>query len=121
MASCEICKTKFSSRSNFKKHQLKAKYCLKLRNNYNQPQFNCEFCDKIYTTKLRLTNHHKLCTFKESIEKDKLIEKLQNIICAKNEQFEFFLSKLEEKEIRIIELKAKCDVYRSICERDPKD
>ena len=125
MTSCEICKRKFSTKGNLKKHQLKAKYCLKIRNSesksQSKPHFKCEFCDKTYTTKLKLANHHKTCTFKESIEKDKLIEKLQKTVREKDEKIEritkssldhanFLSSEIEAKERKIVEFRAKYEV-----------
>ena len=47
---CEYCNKIFSNKSNLKIHIKNAKYCIKMRDNYNQQkEFICEYCQKYFT------------------------------------------------------------------------
>ena len=60
---CSYCNKKFSSKSNLKNHNLKAKYCLKKRNETQNNNYNCEGCLKKFTSKQNLDNHNIKCSY----------------------------------------------------------
>jgi hypothetical protein len=73
---CEYCHRMLASIKSLKKHQLHAKYCLKLRldTNTDTDTFTCNDCSKIYTSKYRLQRH--VCSVKKKLKKTTLEEEL---------------------------------------------
>ena len=66
---CQYCNKTYSSKGALNKHQKTAKYCIKIQNDLKPPDspyiefnlFNCEFCDKNLTSKIRLRTHKESC------------------------------------------------------------
>ena len=58
---CEHCKNKFSTKPNLVHHQKTAKYCLKLRGSNLTKKYQCNLCNKEYTSNFRLSTHKKKC------------------------------------------------------------
>jgi cell division protein FtsB len=57
---CQYCKKKLINNSSFNKHQTTTLYCLKLQGK-DVISFNCEGCNKSYTSKFNLELHIKKC------------------------------------------------------------
>ena len=58
---CEFCKKIFTSKSNLRMHQTKAKYCLKIQEKSAEITYTCSYCSKIFNRKdsydVHLTGH----------------------------------------------------------------
>lgn len=105
---CQYCKKNFSTKTNLKTHQNKAKYCLKIQGAQPEALFACKYCDKEFIHKLvydrHITSHE---TNEEFIKYQQELEKLrytnnnlQSIIDSKNfmiETLERAIKKLEDK------------------------
>ena len=102
---CQFCKKTFSSKSNLKKHQLNAKYCIKLRTNkFVKPKsnisknFECKFCSSSFTSKQSLNYHNSRCKTKEKLEEQK--EFYEKLIRQKDMMIEKLQDKLENIAIK---------------------
>jgi hypothetical protein len=107
---CDICQKSFSSISSLNFHKKTAKYCLEKQGKTND-KFKCEYCDKIFTTVQRLTEHiHQTCKiYRKIIDEEKVKEKEsyhEMILKEKNE----YISKLEAN---IIKLEAKLEKFEN--------
>ena len=78
---CKYCKTEFINIYNMNSHQKKAKYCLLIQTKIQTkiPDFKCDYCEKILSTKQNLSNHIKKCKIKEN--KSKIIEDKTEFNC----------------------------------------
>jgi len=117
---CKYCKKEFSYQKTLLNHQKTAKYCIKIQQALKEvgnntdlidiKNFNCEYCDKIFTSKSNLHKHTLVCVNRfESIinEKDSIIlnkdckiNELQNII--------FDL----EQQIKTVKIQTELDFYK---------
>ena len=52
---CQFCKKTFSDKSNLKKHQTNAKYCLKIQGKEIEEKYVCKYCGKKFTRKDNLS------------------------------------------------------------------
>jgi len=107
---CDICQKSFSSISSLNFHKKTAKYCLEKQGKTND-KFKCEYCDKIFTTVQRLTEHiNQTCKiYRKIIDEQQLKEKEsyhEMILKEKNE----YITKLEAN---IIKLEAKLEKFEN--------
>ena len=58
---CQYCKSLFSGNSSLLLHQKSAKYCLKIQEDFKPKVFKCECCEKVLSTKHRLSTHKFIC------------------------------------------------------------
>jgi signal recognition particle GTPase len=65
---CEHCSKIYSTKGNLIKHQLTARFCLKLQNKKLDRIFNCEDCTYYTGRKDYLTTHIKTCKNKKKKE-----------------------------------------------------
>jgi hypothetical protein len=87
---CEFCKNKFSSKTNLNSHQIKSRYCLKLRGVYQQMNENkCEACSSTFTGKYELNRHLTTCKkndmLKKYEEENRLLKEENNLLQRENE------------------------------------
>ncbi len=119
---CNFCNKQYNSLSSLNHHQKSAKFCLELQKkidnvetNIKPSVYNCEYCEKSFTTKFALNKHTNTCNTK--IYQDKVNNQIKEIK-LKEEQYlkeksEFekqilnFQYELKEKENQIKELKVK--------------
>ena len=75
---CDYCGHEFSSTSNLKAHQRRAKYCMKLQTNQINATvtYDCKYCNKKFNLKHRLIYHENVCKKKDT-EKDLYIKELE--------------------------------------------
>jgi|688.fasta_scaffold316782_1 hypothetical protein len=76
---CEYCKKEFSTRSNLRTHQNKAKYCLELRNIEPTVDHKCEFCENLFTTNQSLQTHILVCKVKKEKEQNAQVSELESL------------------------------------------
>ena len=57
---CNLCNKEFTKFSNYKQHKNRKYPCVKEKN----PIYNCEYCEKILSTKSNLQRHLKICKLK---------------------------------------------------------
>jgi hypothetical protein len=76
--SCPRCGKVFSNKGNLNYHIKNAKYCLNREE--KEQTFNCQFCDKILSSKQRLSDHENICTSKLKSDYELEISKLETII-----------------------------------------
>jgi hypothetical protein len=76
---CQYCKNIFSNSHNLKQHQKTAKYCINLRGKsvILEKKYQCNICNKEYTSNHRLTSHLNKCIVKKQ-EKDKYEDLIKN-------------------------------------------
>ena len=102
---CTYCKNTFSNNNSLICHQKTAKYCLEMQG-VKKNTYMCDSCDKILSTKNRLLTHYTSCikhnqknnNVSFNIEKQQLLDKIQNLECLltkKDEHIEKLESKLE--------------------------
>ena len=72
---CEFCNKNFSNKSNFKTHQIKAKFCLKMQNITPDSVFKCSICDKSFNVKSSYDRHESICKNNNS----KLIDEIEEL------------------------------------------
>jgi hypothetical protein len=101
---CKFCKKILSSISSMNHHIKTAKYCLEIqgKNIKNIKNFDCKYCNKIFTTKKILDTHYLSCKTKKNSdnEKEKLLE--ENKILKKI---------IIEKDLLISKLKTENSIY----------
>ena len=110
---CNYCKKEFSYQKTLLNHQKTAKYCIKiqkdLKENGNNPDliniknFNCEYCDKIFTSKNNLNKHTLICANRFGFiinKKDNEIKELQDKI--------LYL----EQQIKTVKIETELDFYK---------
>jgi hypothetical protein len=107
---CDICQKSFSSISSLNFHKKTAKYCLEKQGKTND-KFKCEYCDKIFTTVQRLSEHtHQTCKiYRKIIDEQQVKEKEsyhEMILKEKNE----YIAKLETN---IAKLEAKLEKFEN--------
>ena len=77
---CNFCGKTFKSISSLKNHKLTAKYCLKIQGKIDVTEisFECEYCNKILSTKQMLQLHLISCNAREIfIKKDEQLALLK--------------------------------------------
>ena len=100
---CEFCNTILKSLSSLKYHKKTNKKCLEKQNITSTDEFtSCEFCDKIFTSRI-LKTHIKTCKNKKVKEKDDIIEELlkekdlfEELLKEKDEMFEITIKEKDE-------------------------
>ena len=100
---CEFCNTILKSLSSLKYHKKTNKKCLEKQNITSTDEFtSCEFCDKIFTSRI-LKTHIKTCKNKKVKEKDDIIEELlkekdlfEDLLKEKDEMFEITIKEKDE-------------------------
>lgn len=119
---CEYCKKTFSTKTNLKTHQNKAKYCLKLRGEKLEALFVCKYCDKEFIRKYVYDRHvvshetneefmkyqqeleklrEKNCNYESMLEiKDNTIENQKEQLCEKNSKIRELEQRLENVAIK---------------------
>lgn len=85
---CQYCHNKFSSKSSINNHQKKTKYCLQLQGKDVSSEFTCEFCLSVFTAKVGLQYHYKICKANNSVV-------VQNL-CNLQEEVKSLKTKLSE-------------------------
>jgi hypothetical protein len=95
---CEFCNKQYNNLSSLNHHQKSAKFCLELQkkldnieNKIEPAIYNCEHCEKTFTTKFALSKHDLSCNIK--ILKDALNKELK----VKDEQYLKEKSELEKQ------------------------
>ena len=87
MFPCEFCGKYYTTRTILKTHQLRAKVCLKLReDNIPVKEFECDACLKSFTANKTLLNHKQICI--KYVEKNIKIEYEEKM---KNYHFKIFM------------------------------
>jgi len=66
-----IVEKSFSTKSNLINHQKTAKFCLNKQQKKIIKEYKC-FCEKIFTTKIILERHHKIC---KNSKEEKILKK----------------------------------------------
>ena len=107
---CEFCTELFKTSYVLKKHQITAKYCLKIQGKYEEKKkekkeekkFECEACLKILTTKNGYTDHIRICKEIKRQEEKK-----------KDDELEELKFKLDEFKAENNTLKSMIDLYKS--------
>lgn len=65
MHTCEFCKSEFTHKSSFNRHQKTSRFCVKIQekkgNEVTTDFVNCEYCKKQFTTKQTLNGHIEVC------------------------------------------------------------
>ena len=107
---CDICQKSFSSISSLNFHKKTAKYCLEKQGKTND-KFKCKYCDKIFTTVQRLSEHtHQTCKIYRKIIDEKQVKEKESyheiILKEKNE----YIAKLEAN---ITKLEAKLEKFEN--------
>jgi hypothetical protein len=104
---CQYCKKTFKTTSNLNYHIKNAKYCLTLRNENSDGNFQCKNCLKNFSSKQIKDIHENKCKAnikdimnENMILKEKFKEKLQN----KDEKIKELKEQLTEKDKKITEL-----------------
>ena len=104
---CEFCNKNFSSKSNLKTHQIKAKFCLKLQNITPDSMFKCSICEKGFNVKSSYDRHQSICKSNnsklvdeiEELKKSLLTQKIENlerILDDKNDQIKIYQEQNEK-------------------------
>jgi len=104
---CEFCNKNFSSKSNLKTHQIKAKFCLKLQNITPDSMFKCSICEKGFNVKSSYDRHQSICKSNnsklideiEELKKSLLSQKIENlerILDDKNDQIKLYQEQNEK-------------------------
>ena len=104
---CKFCNNLFKNEIILKTHQSSAKYCLKIQKEnkeivvLNLIKYNCEHCNKEFTTKQSLSFHIKSCKeLKHKNESQALnIEHEYENLKTENINLEAFIEQLEKKEV----------------------
>jgi hypothetical protein len=110
---CEFCNTILKSSSSLKYHKKTNKKCLEKQNIGSTDEFiSCEFCDKIFTSRI-LKTHIKTCKNKKVKEKDDIIKEL----LKEKDLFKELLKEkddiIEEMKNRILKLETENDIYKN--------
>ena len=112
---CQFCTNQFTTQILLKRHQGNTKYCLKIQKQYDDTiniensKFECEFCNKCFSSKQKLNNH---------IEKNcnKKIIKIENNFLEKYSYFEnnilLLEENLQEKDNKNLKLQVENDLLR---------
>jgi hypothetical protein len=103
---CQYCKNIFSNNHNLKQHQKSAKYCINLRgkNVISEKKYQCNICNKEYTSNHRLSSHLNKCLVKKQ-EKDKyedLIKHKDILISELKDHIKQLENKLENIAIKAV-------------------
>ena len=77
---CIYCKKTYKCVSSLTYHQKTTKSCLLLQNKDKEsfPQYKCNFCDDLHTTKSNLARHVLICKIKKDLDKKEIITKCEN-------------------------------------------
>ena len=101
---CEFCNKQFSTKGNTIKHQLTAKYCIKLQEESKPRIFKCDGCKKILCSNDKLQKHQQIC--KKFLENDKILQ-LEKIIEQDRVIISLNTITIEKLEKHILELENK--------------
>jgi hypothetical protein len=93
---CTFCKNTFSTEKSLEKHKRTAKYCAKIRCETSL-SYDCDYCEKKYTTKCDLNRHLSICTDKKIKDLEKFYEKQ---LQEKDKQIADLQNKLENIAIK---------------------
>ncbi len=117
---CNYCSNDFSTKTALNTHQKTAKYCITLQSVINKQdihdiEYQCEWCDKIFIKKYSYDRHDKVCKSKDiysELEKDKLIESLQEKNLNIEKEYQSQIIFLEKEIIQLkTELKNKEQMF----------
>ena len=97
--SCQYCKSIFSGNSALLLHQKSAKYCLKIQEETKPKVFKCDACEKVLTTKHRLSTHRDIC---KKIIPEKVIEN------SYREKVNSYINNMEVLTDEFLEEKSEC-------------
>jgi Rps23 Pro-64 3,4-dihydroxylase Tpa1-like proline 4-hydroxylase len=117
---CEFCNTILKSLSSLKYHKKTNKKCLEKQNIGSTDEFiSCEFCDKIFTSRI-LKTHIKTCKNKKVKEKDDIIEELlkekdlfEELLKEKDELIDEMKEEILFLQNRILKLETENDIYKN--------
>lgn len=117
---CEYCNKQFSSRGNLNTHKKNAKYCLEQQRDIQDiqsPKYQCNFCEKILTSKYRLNDHFVICKVKREIETKKEQEKektfTDNLIAEKDKIIQEMKQTIQDLQNKLYELASRPQVVNS--------
>jgi len=110
---CQYCKKIFSDKSNLKKHQTKARYCLKIQGVEIEAKYICKYCGKKFNRKDNLCTHivsHE--QNEEFMDYYKVLEKIKDKVCNLETTIVIKDASLEMKDNRISELEEEVKQYK---------
>jgi hypothetical protein len=118
---CNFCSESFRSPYVLKKHQITAKYCLKIQGKIEDiiikkeaKKFKCEACLKILSTKNGYSDHLRIC---KEIKKQK-----ENKIENELEELKIKLEEQKERELKMkLEYQIKNEIYENDRENESKN
>lgn len=102
---CNFCNKKYATISSLNHHQKSAKFCLELQKKIDNIEtkivpsiYNCEYCEKIFTTKFSLSKHIDICD--NRINQDKVNDQIKELKLIE-EQYLKEKSELEKQNITL--------------------
>ena len=126
MNNCNFCKKDFKTIFSLKKHQLVAKYCLKIQGVLSEEGrkkeiiYKCNDCLTTFATKKNLESHIHICKVikqKKDKEKDKENEKLKEEINKRDRELQKLKEDMQINELnlksQIVITEAKLEMYKS--------
>ena len=77
---CTYCDKIFFNKYTLQNHINTAKYCIKLRDNFNKniKEYICKYCNKNLTSQQNLDNHNNKCNIKKENEKEEKLNLKNN-------------------------------------------
>lgn len=97
---CEYCGKILSSQSNLAAHVKTAKYCLNLRGKNIPANYECEYCESVFTTKAPWNLHMERCKIMKEMETEK-INSLQKKIDRLEKEVARQKSVIEKKNLEL--------------------
>jgi hypothetical protein len=125
MYKCEYCKKTYSSNGSLNKHQKTAKHCRKIQSEDSSStiesiSFDCAFCGKSLTSKIRLNTHLDICIARYNTIIKQQKDEIREVTDDCNDNIEKLNEENEKLKKRIIELAAENNLVKEqLSSKDP--
>ena len=111
---CQYCKKVFLNQYTLKNHQVTTKKCIIIQKGIpvGPKIFQCGFCNKILSSKIRLDQHYSSCKTKQKkdLNQNEELNEVSMILRNEKQELEFrFQKTIEEKDLLIKELQEKLE------------